>query len=459
MITGDKVLGVIATYNTQEYAYGEDDLQVLSLMASQAAIALDNARLLQGVKWAQQLAALQEIGITITSQLELREVLGLITENANEISSADFCTLFPYDSERDAFEGGIRKGKVDVEPSIPSNAGLAAHIAKTQEAVFAEDAEKQPGVKPTFIRDKRVKSFAGVPLVIGGTTVGVLYVNFFEPHSFSGEEQETIRLLANQAAVAIENARLYEQLRIDLSTTEEQQEALRSLLGVNQIAGRFVHRISQLAGTVPVDIQFIQDKIDPRSPSYKEVYEDLEEIRIQMQQMLHMVQRIRDSALKLEASQHLQQVEASKLMDRALAEIRGGERVPSWGRKISVVQDHRDQHLIIETFELLFVEALGNLISNAVEAMPQGGTLTLRTERRVTADAEYAVLTVADTGGGIPAEDLKRIFSMGYSSKPHGFGYGLWLVKQICDATGARIAVDSEEGVRSTFELKVPLAG
>jgi GAF domain-containing protein len=235
MLVGGRVIGMISIQSLErERAFDQSHLELLATVANQAAVAIENARLLdRQTKWAQQLAGLQEVGVKITSQLELKEVLGSIVEQTRATMLADFCTLLPYDSERGKFESGIRRGRIEVEPSIPSNSGFSAHIAKTQEPAFIEDVNAMPSVNPTFIQNKNVKSFAGVPLVYGERTVGVLYINFFEPHSFSDEEKEIMRLLANQAAVAIENAQLYTHL-------EERTSQLR---GLHEISVKITSRL------------------------------------------------------------------------------------------------------------------------------------------------------------------------------------------------------------------------
>jgi len=97
---------------------------------------------------------------------------------------------------------GVRKGKVEIEPSIPKRDDFSSSIAKSQNPIFAQDALAS-GIKPTFLENKQIKSFASIPLVVRGTTVGVLHLNFLEPHFFSLEEQEIIGMLASQAAVRL----------------------------------------------------------------------------------------------------------------------------------------------------------------------------------------------------------------------------------------------------------------
>jgi signal transduction histidine kinase len=299
--------------------------------------------------------------------------------------------------------------------------------------------------------------------MIGDRVLGVIAVQNDDVKNLYGpDDRAVLQTMANQAAVAIENARLYQQLGLKLSTTDKQREALQRLVGLNDLAGRFVHRVSNLAGTIPIDIEYVQDELRSKTPNYEVVLQELEEIRTQAQQLLDMASRIRESTQKLKESSEsgfLQRVDVVELLDRALDEVRGAEQKPRWGDRIDIAKPYTEAPpMTIESFESLFTEALVNLITNAIEAMPQGGKLTLDAKRRQVEAVECVVLEITDTGVGIPAEDLDRIYAIDYSKKPGGFGYGLWLVQHICDATGTTLQVESIEGEGTTFRLSVPLA-
>jgi two-component system sporulation sensor kinase A len=96
--------------------------------------------------------------------------------------------------------------------------------------------------------------------------------------------------------------------------------------------------------------------------------------------------------------------------------------------------------------------ALLNLVQNALDAMPQGGTLTLRGEGTTT----QVQLQVRDTGSGIPAEQLAHIFEPLYTTKPEGTGLGLYLMQEIMAAHGGRVTVESVVGQGTTFTLTLP---
>jgi len=101
----------------------------------------------------------------------------------------------------------------------------------------------------------------------------------------------------------------------------------------------------------------------------------------------------------------------------------------------------------------LLHRALSNLVLNAMDAMLQGGTLTLRTRR----EGEWAVLEVADTGTGLTPEECKRLFTPYYTSKAHGTGLGLAMVQSVVSDHGGRIGVRSEPGRGTTFVIELPV--
>jgi len=424
---------------------------LLATVANQAAVAVENARLLaRETRWARQLAGLQEIGITLTSQLDLEELLGSIVDNANRIMSADFSTLFPYDSERNRFARGIRRGKVDVEPSTPSNTGFAAHIAQTQQALFAEDAEKEPGVKPTFIETKKVKSFAGVPLVFQGRTVGVLFVNYFGLHGFAEEEREAARLLANQAAVAIENARLYETLKQNIDELKHAQDRLliaERLTLMSRVVAEFAHRLGNVAGTIPVRVALAKEMLDPGDTEDRALLRILDGIDSDAKGLLKAAGGLKRPAVELV----LESADLNLLVRVAIAH----QGIPS---RIRVVENLAPDLPKIAIPREQFMETLNNLITNAVDAMPEKGALTVSTSCVTREGREFVQLDVSDTGVGIPADKLDRIFELFYTTKPGGLGYGLWRDKNQLESLGGKILVKSEVGRGSKFTVLIPVS-
>lgn len=448
MMARNKVLGGIATYHaSEEYVYDEDDVQVLTMLANQAAVALENARLFQGAEWARQLTALHEVGVKITSQLELDEVLGSVVDNANQILSADFSTLFPYDREQDRFEKGIRRGKVAVEPSIPSTTGFAAHIVKSQQAVFTEDAEQESGVKPTFIEQKRVKSFAGVPLVSKGKSVGILFVNYLETHSFSPQEKETVRLLANQAAAALENTRLHEQL-----LDEERKRIEAEKWGhLGRIAGSLAHRIGNKGGMIRLCVNELENRLESLGLADDQAKDDLETIQRSNQYLLNLSEFLFRPLQA--ASEKLEKTDIKLYLEDAIRSTNLPDDV--------ILETEYDEDIPRIPASKYFVEVFMELVDNAVESMRSSQEKKLRIS--VKPVSEWIEIRFADTGRGIDVEDKDAVFELfaritdeRLAEQRDHQGFGLWWVKTYLTGIGGSISYESEPGKGTTFFVRLP---
>ena len=148
---------------------------------------------------------------------------------------------------------------------------------------------------------------------------------------------------------------------------------------------------------------------------------------------------------------HLQRVQVNETVEavsrlfQAQFQVRGSHAI--------VCQMQLDQHLepIAADPELLH-RALSNLVLNAMDAMPNGGTLTLRTREK---DGKVAI-EVSDTGSGLTPEECARIFTPYYTSKQHGTGLGLAIVQSVVSDHGGRISVQSEPGKGTTFVIELP---
>ena len=264
MVVQGRAIGMISIQSLeQEYAFDESQVELLSSVANQAAVAIENARLLVEERArAQQLEAFNEIALQITSQLDLDKLLKVILENALGIMAADSVSLFTWDSERQAFDKAIRVG-VDGEPSIPSDNGRSAKIAKMQKPVWVRNTDEEESESlPAFVNTRGVRSFAGIPLLYSMRTLGVLYVNYNAPRTFTKQEEELVDLLAKQAAVAIANARLYTELDRERQDLRSRLVKAERFLVASRFAANYIHRVNNLVGTIPIRVGQIEEKFE-----------------------------------------------------------------------------------------------------------------------------------------------------------------------------------------------------
>jgi GAF domain-containing protein len=263
MISSDQPIGVIAVQNYNEKSkYDCHDLSVLFTIASQAAIAIANARLFESTQSkVEALRLLREVGQTITSTIEPQEVLRRVVHEARTVMDADIAALYPLTDGffQPPFIDGETCTSHKLDP-LPSEGGIASTVLK-KGFVVVEDLDNEPELGSRFTKTESIRSFAGVALkvsgqvidgeLVGGKPVGVLYVDFRNLHLFPEDERNTIHLFATQAAIAIYNARLYEraleQRLRDLVTLQEINRAIGSR-PLEEILVSILQKASELVG-------------------------------------------------------------------------------------------------------------------------------------------------------------------------------------------------------------------
>jgi diguanylate cyclase (GGDEF)-like protein/PAS domain S-box-containing protein len=208
----DQVIGALDVQSIRLNAFDQSDLAAMEAVANRIATSIHNARLYE------EMAGLYDIGLTVSSALELDKTLRAIYEQVNALMSPDTFYVALYDEE-----GGELRFEVFVEdsewlPKFTKNldeGGLTAWIVQSRKPLFIgdieEDGEKLP-VRPSQRGKAGTRSWMGLPLIARDKVVGVISVQSFRPHAFTEENKRTFSAFANQAAIAIENARLYEEI-------------------------------------------------------------------------------------------------------------------------------------------------------------------------------------------------------------------------------------------------------
>jgi PAS domain S-box-containing protein len=252
MIWQEEVIGVIHVLDSaEERRFTETDLDLLSLFANHAAIAVENARLLEVAdQRVAELQAVRQASLHLTSTLELQPVLETILESALELVSADDAHVFLYDNDHLEFGAALWNGEHQQGPydSVRPH-GLTYTVARTGERVVVPDAMSDP-----LFADRRWEgAIVGLPLTIGAEVQGVMNVAFQRPHRFSDDELRVLELLADQAALAIRNAKLYNETReraLEQETLREAALTLTTALERDEVVERI---LAQLQRVVPYD--------------------------------------------------------------------------------------------------------------------------------------------------------------------------------------------------------------
>ncbi len=239
LIIQERVVGLLAVDHTHPGFYTGDHGRLAMAFASQAAVAIENARLYtEEQQQRSELEALYRADEQLYRHLHLNEVLEALVDIAVDILKADKSTLLVWDAPHRRLTPGAARGfkpETLQALSLTDEDSLAGKVINFGQALFVQDARNEPGVAGEIIEDEGIRSFVHVPIKIGGSIFGIFNANYLHPRAFSEEDRRLFAALAQRAALAIENAHLYheEQRRSrEIERRRQVAEGLRSLLEV-----------------------------------------------------------------------------------------------------------------------------------------------------------------------------------------------------------------------------------
>lgn len=217
----DQVIGFLNLDSSTPGYFTERHIYPLKAFADQAALALENARLYaQSRQHASQMDTLYRIGLAITSGLELDRVMRSVHEQCQQIASQDAFTICLYDAETRTIECPYifdRDEKVTVPPrSLDGDFGPTAYVIRTAKPVYLPDIDNLDSSLPIKIihhSETHFRSYVGVPLLLRDEVLGMLSVQSYQPYAYTPEQCRLLETIAMQAAIAIENARLYAEVK------------------------------------------------------------------------------------------------------------------------------------------------------------------------------------------------------------------------------------------------------
>jgi signal transduction histidine kinase/CheY-like chemotaxis protein len=464
MVVGDEVVGALNVWRTEVDPFDERAEELLTTFAEQAALALRHVELFAAVesrsaelaRKVDQLEALAEVGAAISSTLVPDEILALIVSRAVELSETDGGSLMEFDEETGLF--GVRTVSGTSEEVVAALRAAEIHIdrtwvgraARTREVLQIPDLDAVPlplDEHLAVLHGSGWRSLVAIPLTRADRVVGALVVRRKSPGSFSTDTCELLATFANQSAVALTNARLYQQL--------EQQSA--ELAEASRHKSEFLASMShELRTPLNAVIGFSEVLLERMFGDLNDRQEDyLRDIHSAGRHLLALLGDILDLS-KIEAGRmelDLTTFPMEDVLTQALSLVR--ERATLHG--IDLTLDIADSLGVVTADELRLKQVLLNLLSNAVKFTPDGGRVDVRSWR----DGDAVLVTVTDTGIGIDPADQERIFDSFQqgersASTSEGTGLGLTLSRRIIELHGGRLWLSSTPGEGSTFGISVP---
>jgi signal transduction histidine kinase len=349
-----------------------------------------------------------------------------------------------------------------VLPMDPETNAVAACL-ETCTSFVARDAGNDP-LSRVLARALGNDDFVVVPLVAEGKKMGaVLADNFVTRRLITSADVRLLETFASQAALAILNASLHERLRRRLSQLEEAYDELsrthlqilraETQVALGGLAGTLVHDLRAPL----VSIGLMARRAASETAEGEPVRETLEQIA---EKVLETEEYLKDLARSAQReARNAEPVDLAGLVTDALELLRG----LMMNLDVDVIAEFNHGDVNACGSKVEYRQMILNLLQNALEAMPEGGTLTVGTRTgqfragQTTTDDSAILVSVEDTGTGVPEEARARLFSAFYTTKPGGSGLGLLTAKRIVSDWGGQIDFESEEGKGTCFTVTLPV--
>ena len=463
MLLGDEVVGVLLMWRTRVAPFSERDMSVLDEFAAQGAIALRQFDLMQSlearstelVSKVAQLEALRDLGDAVGSSLDPDAVLNSIVSNAVRLTHADGGSIMEYDELTDAFVVRAAYGSGQTllnrlrDITIRRDATLVGRAATERRPLQVADLSEVP-LDPhldALYRDGW-RSMLAIPMLRGDLIVGVVVIRRRTAGSFHEDMVELLQTFAAQSSVALVNARLFRELETKSAELEVASRHKSEFLA--SMSHELRTPLNAVIGFSEVLIDRMFGELNERQDEY------VHDIWNSGRHLLELLNEILDLS-KVEAGQMVLErstFSVEQAIEAAVSLVR--ERAARHGISVSVgVGEDAD---MLHADELRFKQVLLNLLSNAVKFTPDGGSV----EVRATRPDDELVVTVSDTGVGVPPADRERIFESFQQggrgvAREEGTGLGLTLTRRIIELFDGRLWLESKVGVGSTFGFAIPV--
>lgn len=424
------------------------DLDLLMTFANQASVAIENARLFTQTDAAlsrrvEELSIFQRIDQQLNKSLELNRVLSLALNWAIALVNADGGSIGLFEQPEDTppylrlmvFRGAE---EVDETRDVAVDHPIVRQVLVENRAILTHNVSEAESIDGTPATVQ-----VAVPIQQAGHVTGLITLETQHAREINREDVAFVERLADRAAVAINNAQLYEQIN-----------------AANQAKSEFVSLVAHELRVPMTSIKGYADLIvsGVAGPLNEQQTQFLEVIRRNLQRMSTLITDLSD----------INRIESGKMtfnnksfdIRETVADVTGSlhERIDARQQTLDI--DIEDEVPDVYADPVRIAQVLTNLVSNANKYTPDGGQISVRIVR----EPGFAAVSVQDTGIGISEENQKKLFTQFFRAEDHavreqpGWGLGLSIVRNMVEAQGGQIRFESELGKGSTFTFTIPLA-
>ncbi len=455
---GDQITGVIQVMDNESGKFRQSDLETLETFAGLAAVALKNAQTYEQERRVSRARLI--ITEAFSSARTLDEVLEAVMLAIKDTLQATNATIYSLDPETGEliFEKVLSDSQ-NPPPAgsrLPAGKGIASWVVTNREPILITDARTDNrwfGDVGKIGSD--IRSMICAPLLAKGQTVGAIQVLDRRHDFFNQEHLEILEWLSASAAVAVDNAAQVDQARRKLIASD-------TVAGMSAIAAKLAHNLKNYVTGIQFiaknQLKFEDEKSQQRVQA---IVKAADAALAEVVEFTRPIQELKPANIDVDAALRELLVEVGEVLkDRQKSEA---ELTRKELEKPKIIVEYQPfgEPLIVYTVKDQIKYIFRNLVDNAIRAIDEKGEatgkITLKTSLEEVYETGWVIVTVQDTGIGIPPANLGRIFNPSFTTRPEGTvgGFGLFWVQLNVERMGGRITVNSEVGVGTTFQVRL----